>query len=96
MSNEIQKASAEVTEILKHLPEDMTDKLPQDFTKMLKKISAKDHKIYIDDAKSLLEQGVSKETINLLIILYRNFWCDEEERKRLDKMLIDNEKKMKK
>lgn len=91
MSRNIKIAATETLEILSHLPDKFTNQIPEEFMKKLKTISLKNYKFSIDDSKSLLEQNISKDTINILIIIYRMFWCNEEERKNLDKMLVENE-----
>ena len=95
MSRNIKIAATETLEILTHLPDEYISQIPEEFIKKLKKISIKNYKFYIDEERTLLEQNISKDTINILIIIYRMFWCNEEERKNLDKMLIENEIKYK-
>ena len=47
----------------------------------------------IDPYKQLDEQELKTKTKTLLTVLYRNYWCNEEERAELDKILIENDKK---
>lgn len=91
MSQNIKKAAAETLEILSHLPDKYTNQISEDFMIKLKTIALKNYRFSIDENRTLLEQNISKDTINMLIIIYRMFWCNEEERKILDKMLVENE-----
>ena len=47
----------------------------------------------IDPYKTLDNQDMKPKTKTLLTIIYREYWCNEEERAELDKILIENDKK---
>jgi hypothetical protein len=93
MSDQISIASAEVIAILKLLDAEYIEKIPKKFLSVLEKVQDKDYKTNIDANKSILEQNISDKAKDILIIIYRNYWCSEKEKQEIDKILNENEKK---
>ena len=93
ITKEFAEASAETNEILKYLPEEYVGKIPAKLRDFFKKIEDKDYITNIDPNKSLDEQDIKPKTKTLLTILYREYWCNEEEKTELDKILMENDKK---
>lgn len=93
ITKEFAEASAEINEILKYLPEEYVGKIPNKLRDFFKKVEDKEYVTNIDPNKSLDEQDIKPKTKTLLTILYREYWCNEEEKAELDKILIDNDKK---
>ncbi len=96
MSDQISIASAEVIAILKLLDAEYIEKIPKKFLSVLEKVQDKDYKTNIDANKSILEQNISDKAKDILIIIYRNYWCSEKEKQEIDKILNENEKKYQK
>lgn len=93
ITNEFAEASAEITEILGYLPKEYVEKIPVKLRKFFDKVRKQDYVSNIDPYKLLDEQDLKQKTKTLITILYRNYWCSEEERAELDKILIENDKK---
>lgn len=93
ITKEFAEASAEINEILKYLPEEYVGKIPNKLRDFFKKVEDKEYVTNIDPNKSLDEQDIKPKTKTLLTILYREYWCNEEEKAELDKILIENDKK---
>ena len=51
------------------------------------------YSVKIDPYKSLEQQIIKEKTKDLIAVIYRNYWCNEAERKTLDAQLIENDKK---
>lgn len=93
MANELEKALAETNEILRYLPQEDVQKIPLKLRDLLKDSKKETLEIKIDPHKNLMEQDISDKTKDILTIFYRNYWCNEEEKKELDRALINNERK---
>lgn len=93
ITKEFAEASAEINEILKYLPEEYVKKIPKKLREFFKEIETKEYKTNIDPYKTLDEQDLKAKTKILITVLYRNYWCNEEERAELDKILIENDRK---
>lgn len=93
ITNEFAEASAEINEILGYLPEEYVEKIPVKLREFFDKVRKQDYVSNIDPYKTLDEQDLKPKTKTLITVLYRNYWCNEEERAELDKILIENDKK---
>lgn len=81
MKQEYKEAFTEVNEIIKLMPIELVNKIPSKFREMI--VEEKD-KIYIPDIKEPLEKcKLKNETIIILGLIYRDFLCSAEERKKL-------------
>ena len=88
ITNEFAEASAEINEILGYLPTEYVEKIPAKLRELFNKVKKEDYVSKIDPYKKL-----KPKTKTLLTVIYRNYWCNEEERAELDKILIENDKK---
>ena len=93
ITKEFAEASAEINEILGYLPEEYVEKIPVKLKEFFKKVADKEYVSNIDPYKTLDKQDMKPKTKTLLTIIYREYWCTEEERAELDKILIENDKK---
>ena len=81
MKQEYMEAFTEVNEIIKLMPEELVDKIPSKFREMINE--EKDEQ-YKPDIKEPLEKcKLKEETIIILGLMYRDFLCSPEERKKL-------------
>lgn len=85
------KAYTEVNCLLKYLPQSYIDKLPKKLIELMQKQSNEQYNINIDTNKSLLEQGFSKKTKDLIAVIKYNYWSTDEEKQQLKKIFYDNE-----
>ena len=93
ITKEYAEAYAEIDEILGYLPDEYVNKIPVKLREFYKKEKDKEYVSKIDPYKTLDNQKIKPKTKTLLIIIYREYWCNEEEKNRLDKVLIENDKK---
>lgn len=93
ITNEFAEASAEINEILGYLPTEYVEKIPAKLREFFNKVKKVDYVSKIDPYKQLDEQELKPKTKILLTVIYRNYWCNEEERAELDEILIENDNK---
>lgn len=93
VTKEFAEASAELIEILKYLPESEVEKIPSKLRNFFEKVANPNYIVKIDPHKSLEQQNIQEKTKDLIAVIYRNYWCNEEEKTLLDKKLIENDKK---
>lgn len=93
VTKELAEASAEINEILKYLPKEEVEKIPSKLREFFKEISSKDYVTNINPNIPLDKQQIKEKTKDIIALIYRNYWCSEEERKELDQKLIENDKK---
>ena len=91
INNELSEAFAEINVILKYLPIQYVDKIPNKLKNFFNTTASKTYQVKIDPSMSLEEQNMKEKTKDLIAILYRNYWCNAEERKEIDAKLIENE-----
>lgn len=90
-------AAAETVAILNYTDVTMVAQLPYSLIKGFEdKAQEYEGKIELAENVSLNEQNISEETRALLLILYREYWCNEEEKEILDTNLIESEKEFNK
>ena len=75
------EAFTEVYEVLKLMPKQLLNKIPNKFYKMIEE--ERDKKYFPDIREPLEKQKLKNETIIILGLIYRDFLCSEEERKKL-------------
>ena len=93
VTKEFAEAITEINKIFSYLPIEYVEKIPIKLRKFFKDIESKEYIPNIDPYKQLYEQDIKPKTKTLLTIIYRNYWCNEQERAELDKKLIENDKK---
>lgn len=92
-TNEFAEASAELIEILKYIPKTEVEKIPLKLRGFFEDVSKPNYNVRIDPQKPLEEQDLKEKTKDLITVIYRNYWCTEEEKRILDKQLLENDKK---
>jgi hypothetical protein len=93
VTNEFAEASAEIIEILEYMPIEYVEKIPTKLIEFFNEVKKEEYEFKFDLNKQLDEQKLNPKTKTLLTIIYRNYWCNEEERAELDKILIENDEK---
>ena len=93
VTKEFAEASAEINEILKYLPKEEVEKIPSKLREFFKEVSSKDYVTNINPNMPLDKQQIKEKTKDIIALIYRNYWCSEEERKELDQKLIENDRK---
>jgi hypothetical protein len=81
LKQEYKEAFTEVNEIIKMMPIELVNKIPSKFREM---IVEEKYKNYIPDIKEPIEKcKLKNETIIILGLIYRDFLCSPDERKKL-------------
>ena len=93
VTKEFAEASAEINEILKYMPDEEIEKIPSKLREFFKEVESKDYVTNINPNMPLDKQQIKEKTKDIIALIYRNYWCSEEERKELDQKLIENNKK---
>lgn len=75
------EAFTEVNEIIKLMPNELVNKIPSKFREMIEEDRDKEYNPNIQEP--LEKQKLKNETIIILGLIYRDFLCSEEERKKL-------------
>ena len=75
-----QRAFKEVNEVLLHTDTELTNKIPLKFRKFLEENMDKEYNFRIQENLSLEQQEISKETENILALIYRTYWATQEEK----------------
>ncbi|MCI8273726.1 MAG: hypothetical protein HFJ55_06575 [Clostridia bacterium] len=88
MKREYEEAFAEVEEILRKMPIDLSSKIPLEFRRHISESKAQDYIVRIEEP--IENQKLKEETVVILGLIYRDFLCTPEEREQLQ--LKDAEK----
>ena len=81
MKQEYKEAFTEVYEIIKLMPTELSDKIPNEFIKIIEE--EKDSTYYPKIKEPIENEKLKDETVVILGLIYRDFLCSEEERKFL-------------
>ena len=82
--------------ILDLIDSEMKNKGSANFIKFIKEEKDNNYKPNINPELPLEEQNILPETIDILALLKLNYWCNEEEKKELLKVLNKNEQQFQK
>ena len=91
ISQEYSEAIAETLDILNHTNKNDVNKIPEKFMNFLKENSSKTYKANLDYTKKIQDMNLREKTIGILSIINKKYWCSEEERKKFETKLKDNE-----
>lgn len=81
MKQEYKEAFTEVIEIIKMMPNELANKIPSKFKEMLEDESDKEYNPNIQEP--LEQQKLKNETIIILGLIYRDFLCPPDEKRKL-------------
>ena len=84
------KAYSEVLDILNHTRKEDVEKISPKFMDFLKTHSLQSYISEIDFSTNLKEMHLQSQTWAILAVIYRRFWCNEEERQEFDEKLKVN------
>lgn len=91
VSSEQAYAYAEVLEILSFTHISLVEKVPNKLISIFKNNALSTYEYHLDRNIPLEDQELSQETATLLTLISLNYWCSPEEKKELQKILIENE-----
>ena len=84
-------AAAEVLDILNHTRIEDVKKISPKFMEYLKKRASKSYIPNLDHTQKLKDMGLHPKTRALIGLIYRNYFCNESQRKEYDKKLMKAE-----
>lgn len=91
VSSEQAYAYAEVLEILSFTHISLVEKVPNKLISIFKNNALSTYEYHLNRNIPLEDQELSQETATLLTLISLNYWCSPEEKKELQKILIENE-----
>ncbi len=101
MEDNYPKAYKEVIEILKYVPQESVNKIPNEMLETFKIKMDNNYNFSIDINKKLEEQNLLDETKAILANIFRDYWATDYQRERIkakenyDRQKIEEEKKLK-
>lgn len=88
------KIYSEVYQVLNLLGNEYIDKLPTSLINMLEEQREINYNPQYTDDIPLAEQNIKKESISIIVLLYLNYWCkDDNEISEVNNILKENENK---
>lgn len=93
ISQEYSKAVVEILEILKKLPSREVNKIPKKLLDFFSEVAAENYNPQLDFSQGLNKIELMEKTKDILAMLYRNYWCSQEEKKEYDILINENEKR---
>ena len=78
------EAFVELNEIINNMNENLKNKIPVKMRENIKRAGDKNYKFSFDKTLKLSEQILLPETKSLLSIIYSDYLCDEDEKKKWD------------
>ena len=81
MKQEINDVAVELNSIFDNMSQDILNKIPLKIRQFFKNNASSTYSFEYDKTKSLNEQNIKDKTRGIIAILYRDYICDEDERK---------------
>ena len=90
---EICDVALETLEVLKYFNTEFTSKISESFLNSLKELAKKSKlEVKIDANKKLINQNISEETKDIILIYY-NYFADDKEKNEIAKIWKENDEK---
>lgn len=80
-------------EILKYFEKDLLDKIPKELIEKLNSVDSTEYQFDFDKNKRQNDPRILKETKEFISAIFMQYCCNEEEREKLNKICIENDKK---
>lgn len=90
MEKKYAKAYTEVIEILKHIPKEEYDKIPETEIQFYENNCDKNYKYVYDENKTIKEQPISREANAVIISIYMNYFANEKQKGIINEILKQN------
>ena len=90
---DVAKRLVEVDEVLKYLKVDELKKIPEEIRQMIKANKDKDYVWKYDETKKLKNQNLSRDTFAFLSYLNMEYLLNEEQKKLMNQIHMENERK---
>lgn len=91
VSVEYSEAITETLDILKHTRKEDVMRISPKFMEYLHNNASKTYKPDLDHSQKIKDMKLKRKTKAILAIIYKKFWCDDDERKEFNNTLKDNE-----
>lgn len=88
---EYSEAITETLDILKHTRKEDVMKISPKFMEYLNNNASKTYKPDLDHSKKIKDMQLKRKTKAILAIIYKKFWCNDDERKEFNNTLKENE-----
>ena len=88
MNKNVSQIYSEVYQILNLLGDEYISKLPNKLSIMLKEKRDLNYNPEYTDEIPIYEQNVKKETMAIIVLLYLNYWCKDENEKQVVKNIL--------
>ena len=82
ITKELSESAVEINCIFDNMNSETLNKIPKSFRDFFKNISSKTYSFEYDKRKRLYEQKLMPKTKGILALIYRDYLCDEIERKK--------------
>lgn len=83
MEKDYSKVYKELYEIFKYLSKEQIEKVPKEFIDVVNSKKDDEYSYKVEHIKDFENQEMMRETRAILAVLYRDYWCSEEERKEI-------------
>ena len=93
MDDTYEKAYTEVIELLRYFPRESVEKIPKEIRQIIKSNKDKNYIWKYDKSKKLKEQNLSRDTFAFLSYLNLEYLLNEEQKKIVKQMHMENERK---
>lgn len=91
VSYEYSVAFSETLDILNHTRKEDIEKIPIKFLDFLRNNTVKSYESKLDFNKAIIDMDLNAKTIGILSIIYKKYWCNDEEKKAFEEKLKQNE-----
>ena len=91
VTEEYRIAITETLDILNHTRKEDVNKISTKFMNYLKNNASETYKPSLDHSKSIKDMQLKEKTRVILAIIYRKFWCNEEQKKEFDQQIKNSE-----
>lgn len=85
------EAISETLDILEHTRKEDVDKISPKFMEYLRNNASPNYISSLDHSKKIADMDLKEKTKVILAIIYRKFWCNEEQKLEFDKKIKNNE-----
>lgn len=79
----------QLTTIINFMPQELQNKIPKQFKDEIAKHKLKNYYFKYDFSKELIYQNVSELTREMLIVIYKDYLCDEKMKKEYEDKIED-------
>ena len=93
VSVEYSEAIVEVLEILQYSDNNIISKIPKQLIEFWQRNKSTTYKPNLDHSKSINEMNLKSKTKSIITMIYLNYLCEDVEKKKINLILKDNEKK---